>query len=379
VRHSNAKSRARNLGILLVFLFSAAQVAQADFVFGAPENLGPVINSSVYEGAGHGFSDDGLSLAFVRQPSGANYVEGYLATRPTIDSPWEAPENHGVIDDLETAFIRPDVRVCFTELMSPDGLEAYFGSTRAGGYGGVDIWMMERGTPKSEWESPVNLGPTVNSTGDDWQIVLSPDGLELYFCDDSSSPRPGGLGSVDLWVTKRTSIGEPWTEPVNLGPAVNSSGWDSAPYLSSDGLLLFFDSDRSAGYGSWDLYVSKRASLSDPWEQAVNLGPVVNSSSYDETPQLSADGLTLYWGSRRPGGYGGVDIWQSPVIPIVDFNGDGGVDCGDICDLVDHWGSDNSLYDIGPTPFGDGVVDAQDLIVLAEHMAADANNPNDIE
>jgi hypothetical protein len=53
---------------------------------------------------------------------------------------------------------------------------------------------------------------------------------------------------------------------------------------------------------------------------------------------------------------------------VVDFNGDGIVDCVDMCMMIDHWGTDEPLYDIGPRPFGDGIVDVQDLIVLAEHL-----------
>jgi hypothetical protein len=59
---------------------------------------------------------------------------------------------------------------------------------------------------------------------------------------------------------------------------------------------------------------------------------------------------------------------QVPILPIVDFNGDGIVDSADMCIMVDHWGEDYSLCDIGPMPWGDGIVDVQDLIVLAEHL-----------
>ncbi|MHA1939676.1 MAG: hypothetical protein ACW97O_15835 [Candidatus Thorarchaeota archaeon] len=86
-------------------------------------------------------------------------------------------------------------------------------------------------------------------------------------------------------------------------------------------------------------------------------------------PNISADGRTLHFESgnyRR--GYGGLDLWQAPIIPIVDFNGDGIVDAADMCIMVDHWGSDEQLCDIGPMPWSDGVVDVQDLIVLAEHL-----------
>ena len=61
------------------------------------------------------------------------------------------------------------------------------------------------------------------------------------------------------------------------------------------------------------------------------------------------------------------DLYQAPIIPIVDFNGDGIVDSADMVIMIDHWGTDNSLCDIGPMPWGDGVVDVEDLIVLIEH------------
>jgi len=70
----------------------------------------------------------------------------------------------------------------------------------------------------------------------------------------------------------------------------------------------------------------------------------------------------------RPGGVGDADLWQAPIVPIVDFNGDGIVNAADMCIMVDHWGENYPLCDIGPTPLGDGVVDTQDLIVLAEHL-----------
>ena len=63
-----------------------------------------------------------------------------------------------------------------------------------------------------------------------------------------------------------------------------------------------------------------------------------------------------------------MDLWQVPIIPIVDLNGDGIVDAADMCIVVDNWGTDNQLCDIGPMPWGDGIIDVQDLIVLAEHL-----------
>ena len=92
-------------------------------------------------------------------------------------------------------------------------------------------------------------------------------------------------------------------------------------------------------------------------------------------PDISHDGSILYVGSKRPEGYGGSDLYQIPIIPIVDLNSDGIVDSADMCIIVDHWGENFPLCDIGPMPWGDGIVDVQDLIVLAEHLLEDVNDP----
>jgi hypothetical protein len=100
----------------------------------------------------------------------------------------------------------------------------------------------------------------------------------------------------------------------------------------------------------------------------------VNSSALDGHPDISADGSTIFFMSTRPGGLGGHDLWQAPVLPVVDLNGDGIVDSADMCLMVDHWGEYYPLYDIGPTPLGDGIVDTQDLVVLSEYLFEDIND-----
>jgi hypothetical protein len=155
-------------------------------------------------------------------------------------------------------------------------------------------------------------------------------------------------------------------------PTLNSSAADWCPDISPDGLVLFFVSART---GNYDLWVTKRPTTADPWNTPINLGPSVNSSSIDLDPTISHDASTLYFMSMRPGGIGGLDIWQVSITPIVDFNGDGIVDSADMCIMVDHWGTAESLYDIAPVPFGDGIVDVQDLIVLSEHLFEEVDDP----
>ena len=212
--------------------------------------------------------------------------------------------------------------------------------------------------------TPINLGPTVNSSSRDAGPSISADGLWLFF----ASERPGGSGGRDLYVTTRATTDDEWGTPVNLGPTVNSSSNDTTPDISTDGLCLFFGSRRPGGSGGSDLWFTRRASTSSPWEPPVWLGPTINSSYREHNPCISADGSTLYLISDWPGSIGNTDLWQAPIIPIVDLNGDGIVDSADMCIIVDHWGTDYPLCDIGPMPWGDGVVDVQDLIVIAEHL-----------
>jgi hypothetical protein len=103
----------------------------------------------------------------------------------------------------------------------------------------------------------------------------------------------------------------------------------------------------------------------------VHPGPPVNTTASDSSPNVSADGSILYFHSTRGGGLGGYDLWLVPIIPIVDFNGDRLVDADDMCIMVDYWGTNEPLCDIGPMPWGDGIIDVQDLIVLAEHLFED--------
>ena len=185
---------------------------------------------------------------------------------------------------------------------------------------------------------------------------------------------------MDIWVTTRPTRDDPWGTPVNLGPTVNSSANEIPGSISADGLQLYFSGRRAefarpGGYGKVDLWVTTRDTIDDEWGTPINLGPTFNSSSDDGAASISADGSVLYFSSDRPGGLGDYDLWQVPIDPVVDLNADGIVDSADMVIMVDNWGTDNSLCDIGPTPFGDGVVEVEDLIVLAGHLFEEVVDP----
>jgi len=349
---SSKASPKKYLIILLAFVNSIGRNANADFTFGTPTNLGPKVNSSAWDG-GPSISADGLTLFFDSFRSGGTGGQDvWVTTRATTDDPWGEPVNLGPTVNSSAHEWAPSI--------SADGLSLYFGV-------GWHLWVTTRETRDDAWGTPVNLGSTVNSSAWDLAPSISADGLSLFF----TSTRPGGSGGADIWLSTRVTINDLWEEPVNLGPSVNSSSDDAAPSISADGRLLFFidyPNTRPGGCGAPDLWVTIRAGKNDPWGTPMNLGLTVNSPYRDDAPEISLDGRTLYFPSNRPGGSGDMDLWQVSIEPVVDFNGDGIVDAADMCIMVDYWGTDEPLCDIGPMPWGDGIVDFQDLIVLAEHL-----------
>ncbi len=120
----------------------------------------------------------------------------------------------------------------------------------------------------------------------------------------------GGLGLVAYHAAAAAKFSD-WSAPVNLGPVVNSGFVEVGPAISKDGLSLYFGSNRPGGFGGQDIWVSQRASVGDPWGPPTNLGPIVNTPSLESVPGFSRDGHWMFFNSDRPGGFGAVDIWVS--------------------------------------------------------------------
>lgn len=328
--------------------------AKAEIIMNEPTNLGPVINDA-HNVQECDFSRDGLQLYFAvwGRPDGFGSGDIWMAERETLNSPWQEPVNLGPNVNSSGCDIEPSI--------SSDGLELYFGCW--------DDWILrvcKRSSKDAPWSSPVKIGPPVGSdepameigSNDAWAPDISADGLSLYF----SSTRVGGYGDGDILVATRATTYDEWGEPVNLGPNVNTSSNDWSPNISTDGLTLVF----SRGFKS--MWATTRKSIDDDWGPAVKLD-FKNPPGNFFGAALSPDGSTLYFRAVSAwGGFGGGDFWEVNFIPIVDFEGDGIVDSTDMCIMVDNWHTDNTLCDIAPLPLGDGFVDVQDLIVLAEHL-----------
>ncbi|MCL5278851.1 MAG: protein kinase [Planctomycetes bacterium] len=186
----------------------------------------------------------------------------------------------------------------FGPVLAPDGLELYFASNRPGGHGDMDIWVAKRATMQDPWGQPENLGPPINTTTFEYPGSLSADGLTLYV--------EGGYSGYGLHRTTRSTKHAPWGPPVSLGPSFNSLGTLVVlPVISADGLELYF----SVFNAHADIWMSTRATGSDPWGTPKPLDPPLNSPAQDWLPWISPDGLTAVIWSNRPGGMGSIDTW----------------------------------------------------------------------
>ena len=269
-----------------------------------PINLGAAINSTASD-QGPAISKDGLSLYFHSNRSGGvGGFDMYVSQRPSAADPWGSPMNLG-----------PTVNTTFDEgnpAFSRDGHLLFFQSIRPGGLGGIDLWVSRREHTHDDfdWEPAVNLGPGVNSTADDnAPSYFENDELnvvQLYFV----SSRPGGFGGQDIYLSNQMLDGS--FGPAALVSALSSPSTDSRPSIRHDGLEIFFQSNRPGSFGTaLDLWVATRESALDDWSGVVNLGSAINTASIENNANLSSDRLTLFFSSDRPGGFGGLDLYMS--------------------------------------------------------------------
>lgn len=277
-------------------------------------------------------------------------------------------------------------------VISPNGLSLYFTSGRTGGQGLADIWVSHRASLSSAWGAPQNLGATVNTAANESIGSLSLDGKTMFL----QSNRAGGFGLRDGYISMRTDPNNDfgWTTPVNLGPVVNSTFEDFAAFYFEDPVTgagsIFFSSNRIGNPmidnhiyqstrntdgtfnaptpvselnvgaeikvairrdglqmfimailpppGTFDIYVSNRVSTSALWSAPTEVPGINSGTVEDGSPSLSPDGQILYFHSARAGGSGGHDLYSvtlcsvystTPCLnrsPAADFDGDGRTD-----------------------------------------------------
>jgi outer membrane protein OmpA-like peptidoglycan-associated protein/tetratricopeptide (TPR) repeat protein len=132
--------------------------------------------------------------------------------------------------------------------ISADGKTLYFVSDRSGGFGGYDIYRSVK-HDNGEWGTPINIGPSINSSGNEKSPFIHPDGKTLYFSSDGWL----GLGGYDIFYSRLNDDGT-WSTPVNIGYPINSPDDEVGFFVSTDGRKGYFASNKLKGVGGWDLY-----------------------------------------------------------------------------------------------------------------------------
>ncbi|MCS7162195.1 MAG: OmpA family protein [Bacteroidia bacterium] len=286
---------------------NAAQLMRSPVPF-APRNLGPAVNSAAEEYL-PSLTADGQRLFFTsRRPTPSRSphpMSGwdedlYWSMRDSATGQWQpaqplgppinSPQNEGA------AFFSADGQWAFVTLCD-----------RPDGQGSCDLYFSE--LQGLRWSPPRNLGPEINSPFWDSHPSLSHDRKRLYF----ASSRPGGLGGSDLWYSEWQN--GKWQKPVNLGPPINTPGDEYSPMIAADGRTLYFASNYHPGMGGQDLFVSF---LTDTgWSTPRNLGYPLNTPADEQTLCVDARGEIGYVALVRPDGLGKEDIYEFRLWPEI--------------------------------------------------------------
>ncbi len=255
-----------------------------------PQNMGDSINSTALEYL-PSLTVDGNKMIFNRRINGDE--DFYESNK--INGVWQNAKP--LAGKLNTNFNEG------AQNISQDGEWLIFtGCNYPEGLGSCDLYISYK-NKNGEWSEAENMGRTINT--DAWESApsLSPDKRDLYF----SSTRPGGFGGSDIWVSHRTENGR-WQKPENLGPTINTSGDDGCPFIHADNQTLYFNSNGHAGYGLSDLFVSRKNEKGE-WQTPTNLGYPINTIDDEGSLIVSADGKTAFYASDKGDFKNGLDLY----------------------------------------------------------------------
>jgi len=215
---------------------------QDDGRFNEGEEMPDPFNINDNEGGATLTADNNtLYYTVCKYDPGRQYLNCDIYMSENIGGEWSPirPVGGG-IDHPDTWESQPSI--------SADGRVLYFISDRSGGQGGYDIYRTEKNAA-GQWQTPVNLGPVINSKGNEKSPFIHPDGKTLYFSSDGWM----GLGGYDIFYSRLGNDGT-WSKPVNIGYPINSTDDEVGFFVSTDGQQGFFASNKYNGKGGWDLY-----------------------------------------------------------------------------------------------------------------------------
>ena len=242
-------------------------------------------------------SHDGTILLYTRRQgrrNGTAIEELMMSTLDRIDEEGEVfspgikmgpPFNMG---DLQGgASLSIDNRILYITICQGDDCDIHFSRNENG-----------------EWQPLVKLSNTVNTEFFDGQPSIDPTGNVLYF----ASNRPGGYGGYDLYKVERRTADMAWSAPINLGPTINTEFDEKTPYMHCDGKTLYFSSNGHGGVGGFDIFHS-RIEDNGSFSKPKNMGYPLNTESDEVAYVVSADGQRIYFSAKMLSGIGGWDIY----------------------------------------------------------------------
>ena len=271
------------------FALQYAKTHLQNYVFN-PRNMGDSINTTALEYL-PSLTVDGNKMIFNRRINSdedfyeSNKVNGIWQKATPVEGKLNTNFNEGA------------------ENISQDGEWLIFtGCNYPEGEGSCDLYISYKNR-YGEWSEAQNLGRTVNTEFWESAPSLSPDKKDLYF----SSNRPGGYGGSDIWISHRNEKGR-WETPVNAGPVLNTSGDEGCPYIHADNQTMYFNSNGHPGYGLSDIFITRKNA--EGWQKPENLGYPINTTDDEGSLIVSSDGKTAFYASDKGDYKNGLDLYS---------------------------------------------------------------------
>jgi len=167
-----------------------------------------------------------------------------------------------------------------------------------------DLFISEKGR-RSYMPPKIFDSEEVNQKTNELGGTLSNDGETFYFCSD----RDGGFGGYDIYMVKRLPNGK-WGFPKNIGPPVNTIGDENYPSLMNDGNTLYFSSNGHPGMGGRDIFKAVKDESSGKWKKVENIGYPINGVGEDLNISFAENTRYAYIATKRSDSYGDLDIYR---------------------------------------------------------------------
>ena len=205
---------------------------------------------------------------------------------------WQAPKNLTPQLQSEGGF--------YASSISNDGNKLLL--FKSNPYNG-EIFITNFNHEKNKWEKPEKLGKNINSKSWETHACICNDGKTIYF----TSNRKGGMGGLDIYYSKYDEVNEEWSPAKNLGEKINTPYNEETPFLTEDGSRLYFSSQGHNGMGGFDIFYSEKVG-EDEWSEPVNIGYPINTTGDDLFFYPVENGHAGYMAKYDKDGFGKQDI-----------------------------------------------------------------------